>query len=60
VFFLSGTDATGALVTSLDVIANAGVNIVATEAIAVGGKFGVVLWVSPEDLDKTAQALGAQ
>ena len=60
VFFLSGTDATGALVTSLDSITNAGVNIVATEAIAVGGKFGAVLWVSPEDLDKTSQALGAK
>ena len=60
VFFLSGTDTAGALVTSLDAIANAGVNIVATEAIAVGGKFGAVLWVPPEDLDKTAQALGAK
>jgi len=60
VFFLSGTDTTGALVTSLDAIATAGVNLVATEALAVGGKFGAVLWVSPEDLDKTAQALGAK
>lgn len=60
VFFLSGTDTTGALVTSLDAIAKAGVNIVATEALAVGGKFGAILWVGPEDLDKTAQALGAK
>ena len=60
VFFLSGADATGALVKSLDAVAGAGVNIVATEALAVGGKFGAVLWVSPEDLDKTAQALGAK
>ena len=59
-FFLSGTDTTGALVTSLDAIAKAGVNLVATEALAVGGKFGAVIWVSPEDLDKTAQALGAK
>jgi prephenate dehydratase len=59
-FFVSGEDKTGALVASLDAIAKAGVNIVATEAIAVGGKFGVILWVSPEDLDKTAQALGAK
>lgn len=59
VFLMSGTDATGALVTSLEAIANAGVNIVATEALGVGGKFGTILWVSPEDLDKTAQALGA-
>src|SRR3990172_8662599 len=31
VFFLSGADATGALVKSLDAVAGAGVNIVATE-----------------------------
>src|SRR3989339_1095357 len=48
VFFLSGTDTTGALVTSLDAIAKAGVNLVATEALGVGGKFGAVIWVSPE------------
>lgn len=59
-FFVSGADKTGALVASLDALGKAGVNIVATEAIAVGGKFGVILWVSPEDLDKTAQALGAK
>jgi hypothetical protein len=59
-FFLSGTDKTGALVASLDAIANAGVNIVATEAVAVGGHFGAILWVAPDDLDKTAQALGAK
>lgn len=58
--FLSGTDTAGALVTSLDAIAKAGVNIVALEALGAGGKFGAVLWVSPEDLDKTAQELGAE
>jgi hypothetical protein len=59
-FFVSGTDKTGALIASLDAVAKAGVNIVATEAIAAGGKFGVIFWVTPEDLDKTAQALGAK
>ncbi len=59
-FFVSGADKTGALVASLDAIAKAGVNIAATEAIAVGGKFGVILWVAPGDLDKTAHALGAK
>jgi hypothetical protein len=58
--FLSGADQTGALVTSLDALAKAGVNIAATEAVAVGGKFGAILWVDPADLDKTAQALGAK
>ena len=59
-FLLSGSDKTGALVASLDIIAKAGVNIVAVEALAVGGKFGAVLWVAPADLDRTAQALGAK
>ena len=59
-FFLSGQDKTGALLASLEALANAGVNIVATEAIAVGGRYGAVLWVAPSDLEKTAQALGAK
>jgi len=54
--------ASGALVEEGTVffLAKAGVNLVATEALGVGGKFGAVIWVSPEDLDKTAQALGAK
>lgn len=59
-FFLSGEDKIGGLLTSLEAIAKAGVNIVATEAIAVGGRYGAILWVSPSDLEKTAQALGAK
>jgi hypothetical protein len=58
--FVSGTDKTGALIAGLEAIAKAGVNIVATEALAIGGKFGAMIWVAPEDLDKTAQALGAK
>jgi prephenate dehydratase len=59
-FFLSGQDKTGALLTSLEALANSGVNIVATEAVAVGGRYGAILWVTPVDLEKTAQALGAK
>jgi hypothetical protein len=59
-FFLSGDDKTGALLTSLDALAKAGVNIVATEALAVGRRFGAILWVDPADLDKTVAVLGAK
>lgn len=59
-FFLGGSDETGALVGSLDALAKAGINVAATEAIAAGTSFGTILWVAPEDLDKTAQALGAK
>src|SRR3972149_5122058 len=57
-FFLSGPDKTGALVESLDVLAAAGVNIAAVEAVVGGTNFGAILWVAPEDLDKAAQTLG--
>lgn len=59
-FFLTGADKAGALVPSLEAISTIGVNIVAVEAIAVGGKFGALVWVAPGDVDKTAQALGAK
>ena len=59
-FFLSGQDKTGALLASLEVLAKAGVNVAAIEAIGVGGRYGAILWVTPSDVEKTAQALGAK
>ena len=59
-FFFSGADKTGALIANLEAIAKGGTNVVAIEALAAGGYFGSVVWVSPEDVDKTAQALGAK
>jgi hypothetical protein len=57
-FFLKGADKTGVLVKSLEAIAQAGVNIVASGAIAVKGQYGSFLWVAQSDVEKTAQALG--
>jgi hypothetical protein len=59
-FYLSGVDKTGALVADLDAIAGIGVNVVATEAVAVGRSYGAILWVDPVDVEKTAKALGAK
>lgn len=59
-FFFSGPDKTGALIDNLETIANAGTNVVAVEALAAGGNYAALVWVSPEDLDRTAQALGAK
>ncbi len=58
--FVSGTDTTGALLSSLDTLNTAGVNIVAIEAGAVGGRFGAFVWVAPQDLDKSVEALGVK
>ena len=59
-FFVKGTDKTGALIKSLEAIAGAGVNIKATDAIAVSGNYGAFFRVASADLEKTATALGAK
>jgi len=58
-FFLSGVNKTGALTESLEALAKSDVNIVAIEAGAIGTRFGAFVWVSPNDVEKTAQALKA-
>jgi hypothetical protein len=59
-FFLKGTDKTGVLVKSLEALTQANINIRAIMAIAVGGKYGTLMWVDSADIEKTAQALGAK
>jgi len=59
-FFLKGTDKTGALVKTLEVLAKANMNIKAIKGIVVGGKYGVVLWFDAADVEKAAQVLGAK
>lgn len=59
-FFVKGEDRTGALVTPLDALAKAGVNIVKSEAMGVGGHYGLFIRVAPADVEKTAQALKAK
>jgi len=59
-FFVKGTDKTGALVKTLQAIGQAGVNLIRTHALAVGGKYGTFLFVGQDDIDKTTKALGAK
>ena len=59
-FFLKGTDKTGVLVKTLDAIAQTGINLIRTEALAVGGKYGAFFLVAPADVDKMAKAVGAK
>lgn len=56
-FFITGENRTGVLNESLDALANAGVNINAIDAIAVGGQFGSYIWVDAADIEKAARAL---
>ena len=59
-FFVKGTDSTGVLVATLDALAKAGVNIVMSEAMGVGGNYGCFIRVAPDDVEKTAEALKAK
>jgi hypothetical protein len=59
-FWINGTDKTGALLKPLEAVAEAGINIAASHALAVGGKFGSFFRVAPEDVEKMARALGSK
>ena len=59
-FWLKGVDRTGALNECLKSLANAGVNVDAIDAIALGGRFGSFVWVAPDAVDKAAEALKAK
>jgi hypothetical protein len=59
-FILKGEDKPGALVKSLEALANAGVNVNAIHAIAAGGNFGAFVKVPDAEVDKAASALGAK
>jgi hypothetical protein len=58
-FFVQGDDRTGAVADIFKKLADAGVNVHATNATAgARGGFGMILWVRPENYDKAAKALG--
>ena len=59
-FFVKGPDRVGALLKTLEALANAGVNINAIDAVAVGGQFGSFIWVNPADVQRAAEVLGAK
>jgi hypothetical protein len=59
-FFMKGPDKTGALLKSLEMLAQAHISMKALVAVAVGGKFGSIICVDAVDVEKAAQVLGAK
>jgi len=57
-FLIQGTDRPGAVAEYFKKLADAGVNIHATNAACCPGGFGMILWVKPESYQKAAKALG--
>jgi hypothetical protein len=59
VFLVQGDDRVGALADLLKRLADAKINVTATDAVCAGAaRYGVLLWVKPRDLKRAAQALG--
>jgi hypothetical protein len=59
-FLIADEDRVGALADLLGRLADAGINVIASDAVATrAGQFGVILWVAPRDVRKAAKALGA-
>lgn len=58
-FWVEDSDQLGNYHGVLQKLAQAGVNIEATDAFAIGGKFATVIFVNEKDVAKAAKALGA-
>lgn len=59
-FLLRGTDKTGALIRTLDVLAKAGINVTAIHGIAASGRCGCFVRVADTEVEKAAAILGAK
>jgi hypothetical protein len=59
-FLIQGEDRPGVLAELIAKLAAAKINVTACDAVAAGeGRYGVLLWVRPQDVQKAARVLGA-
>jgi hypothetical protein len=59
-FLVQGDDRVGAVADTTAKLAEASINITAAAATGAGaGRYGMILWVAPEDYERAADALGA-
>jgi len=60
VFLAQGADKSGAVASICSKLAKAGINMVAMDAVAAGGKrYGAIFWVRPRDVARAARVLRA-
>lgn len=59
-FLIQGEDRPGAVAELIAKLAEAKINVTAYDAVAAGeGRYGALLWVKPQDVQKAARVLGA-
>jgi hypothetical protein len=57
---IEGDDRTGVMADLLGKLAEAQINVTASDAVIAGaGRFGAILWVKPRDVARAAKLLGA-
>jgi hypothetical protein len=58
-FVIQGDDRVGALTETLTRLAEAKINVTASQAVTGGmGRYGAILWVKPRDVNKAVKVLG--
>lgn len=58
-FLVQGDDRVGAVADVLGRLAEARINVTATDAVCAGaGRYGMIFWVKPADVKRAAKALG--
>jgi hypothetical protein len=59
-FLIQGEDRPGVLADIIAKLAEAKLNVTACDAVAAGeGRYGAILWVKPQDVQKATKVLGA-
>jgi hypothetical protein len=59
-FLIQGADRPGAVAELIAKLSAAQINVTACDAVAAGeGRYGAILWVKPQDVQKAARVLGA-
>jgi hypothetical protein len=60
VFLAQGDDRPGAIAAICEKLADAGINMIAMDAVAIdGGRYGAIFWVESRNVSKAARLLGA-
>ena len=59
-FLVQGMDRVGAIHGHVTKLAAEGINVTATDAVATGKRYGLILWVKPRDYARAARALRAR
>lgn len=60
VFLVRGDDRVGALVSIVEKLARARINMTAMDAVNCGKRYGAIFWVKPKSVAKAARLIGAR